>query len=559
MSRQILINSDIREKRAAILVDNELDDILFERDTYDQIASNIYRGQVKDVLPGMQAAFVDIGVEKNAFLHISDASPLIKKKHRKKHDSPGIQHILQPGQEIMVQVIKEPIGSKGPKITAKVTVPGRYFVLLPYENKIGVSRRISENGERKRLRKIARNFSSSGQGLIVRTNAAGKMKKVMKRDYDYLIWLWGEINRRFEKMRAPARIYKAVELLKLVVRDYLSKKVNKVVVDDIDDYNQLIQLTEKLVPDMKNRIFHYSGEIPIFKNYGVEKELDRLLQRKVWLESGGYIIIDSTEALVSIDVNTGKFTGKKSQQMTVLKTNLEAAREIARQLKLRDMGGIIIIDFIDMFSREDQQKVLEELKKELANDRTKTAVLGLTRLGLVEMTRKKVRERFGKLLQKECPYCAGTGQVRSEATMAMKVIQQLREMVVNEDFEAILLELHPEVAAVIIGSGGEKLEILEDELNLEIYIRGNTEVHIEDINIVDKGSRKKLRRRALPVSPGERYTVTVEEMHYKSDRDAIARVEGYIIVISDAGHLVGEEVKVEIQDVEKTFARAEIL
>ncbi|MFW6237994.1 MAG: Rne/Rng family ribonuclease, partial [Halanaerobiales bacterium] len=482
-----------------------------------------------------------------------------KKHHRKKYDHPGIQHILQPGQEIMVQVIKEPIGSKGPKITAKVSVPGRYFVLLPHENKIGVSRRISDSEERKRLREIARGFSNGGQGLIVRTNAAGKKKRVMKRDYDYLVWLWGEINRRFQDSRAPARIYKAVELLKLIVRDYLSKKVNKVVVDDKDDYNQLIQLTEKLAPSMKTRIFHYTGELPIFRNYGVENDLDRLLQRKVWLESGGYIIIDSTEALVSIDVNTGKFTGKKSQQMTVLKTNLEAAREVARQLKLRDMGGIIIIDFIDMFSREDQQKVLDELKKELANDRTKTAVLGLTRLGLVEMTRKKVRERFGKLLQKECPYCEGTGQVRSEATMAMKVIQQLREMVVNEDFEAILLELHPEVAAVIIGSGGEKLEILEDELNLEIYIRGNTEVHIEEINIIDRGSREKLRRRALPVSPGERHTVSVEEKHYKSDRDAIARIEGYIIVISDAGHLIGEEVEVEIEDVEKTFARAEMI
>ena len=559
MTKQIIINSGLRQKRAAIIKDNVLEDILIETDTYQQIASNIYRGRVKDVLQGMQAAFIDIGIEKNAFLHISDAAPLIKKEHRQKYKRPGIQHILQPGQEIMVQVIKEPIGSKGPKVTAKVTVPGRYFVLLPYENKIGVSRRISDEKERSRLREVARDFTGDEFGIIVRTNASCKAKSVMKRDYDYLTWLWEEIQRRFDNSKAPARIYKAVDLLKLIVRDYFSRKVNKVVVDKKEDYRQLIKLSEKLVPALKNRIFHYTRDVPIFKNYGIEKELDRLLKRKVWLESGGYIVIDSSEALVSIDVNTGKFIGKKSQQLTVLKTNIEAAREIARQLKLRDMGGIIIIDFIDMVSQEDQQKVLNELKKALASDRTKTAVLGLTRLGLVEMTRKKVRERFGKLLQKECPYCGGTGQVMSETTMAMKVIQKMRSLVTEENISAVLFELHPEVAAVLIGVGGEKLEILEKELDLEIYIRGSKEVHIEDIIIVDKGSKEKLRREALPVSPGERHTVLIEESHYNNEKDAIARVEGYILVIAGAGYLVGEEIEVEIRDVEKTFARAEMV
>ncbi|MFW6269890.1 MAG: Rne/Rng family ribonuclease [Bacillota bacterium] len=558
MSKQIVINAGIRQKRAAILRDGNLEDILLETDTYNQIASNVYRGKVKDVLAGMQAAFIDIGIDKNAFLHISDIYPILNSEQRKKWNKKelSVQHVLQPGQEIMVQVVKEPIGSKGAKVSCKVTLPGRYLVLLPFENRTGISRRINDNFERNKLRNIARELTEDdGFGVIVRTNARNKDKGTLAHDYKYLTSLWQEINRRYKNNRAPALIYKNVELIKSIVRDYMSRDVDKVVIDDREEYKKLKSLTYKIVPELKNRIYMYDKTVPIFDNYRVEKEMNKIFKRKIWLNSGGYIIFDSTEALMSIDVNTGKFVGKKNLQDTVFKTNIEAAEEIARQLKQRDIGGIIIIDFIDMHKQENQQQVINTLEKELAKDRTKTAVLGFTQLGLVEMTRQKVREDLGDLIQKNCPYCDGTGQVMSETTMALQVIRKIDRLTNMEDFSAILLELHPKVAAVLIGGGGDKLEELEEKLGIEIYINGNKDLHIEDYNILDKGSRKKLRELALPVNEGEEYKIVIEEKHVSNSGDGIARLKGYIIIVKGAGHLIGEKVKIKIKDVHRTFAR----
>ncbi len=561
MSKQIIINSGLREKRAGILVDNKLEDVLLETDTYDQIASNIYRGRVRDVLAGMQAAFVDIGAEKNAFLHISDIYPLLNKKQKDKWNKKqlSIKHVLQPGQEIMVQVAKEAIGSKGPKATCKISIPGRYFVLLPFENRIGVSRRIEDNNKRERLKSIARSFTGNKFGVIVRTNARDKKKSVLRNDYNYLTNIWKTVQHRYRNNRAPVLIYRHVELIKLIVRDYLSTDINKVVVDDRDVYEELLEKTKKIAPHLKNRVFYYKEDTPIFENYGIEKEMEKIFRRKVWLDSGGYIIIDSTEALVSIDVNTGKYIGEDNLQKTVFKTNMEAAREIARQLKLRDIGGIIIIDFIDMNKKEHQNQVLDTLKDELSKDRTKTGVLGLTQLGLVEMTRQKVRDDLGDLVQKDCPYCDGTGQVLSEKTMALEVIRKLEKMTVYEDFSAILLEMHPRVAAVLIGSGGDKLTELENKLQIEIYINGNKDLHIEDLNILDKGSRKRLRKRSLPVNEGEKVKVKIEERHINNEDDGIARLKGYIIIVKGGGHLINERVEVEIREVSRTFARARLV
>ncbi|MFW6381365.1 MAG: Rne/Rng family ribonuclease [Bacillota bacterium] len=561
MSRRIIINSGIREKRAAVLDDHTVEDMLFERDTYDQIVSNVYKGRVKDVLPGMQAAFVDIGIDKNAFLHISDVFPLLHPGQRKAWEQKklGIQQVLQPGQQIMVQVLKEPIGSKGPKVSAKITLPGRYFVLLPHENRIGISRRIEDKQERNRLRNIASQLCGDKYGVIVRTNAYSKDKYIVKHDFNYLTDLWQEVQKRFKRSRAPEIIYRDVDLIKLLVRDYLSHEIDKVIVDEKKTYDKLLGLTRKIVPDLEDKIYLYGRKTPIFTSYGIEKEFSRLLQRKVWLDSGGYVIFDSTEALISIDVNTGKYTGNKNLQETVFKTNKEAARTIARQLKLRDIGGIIIIDFIDMSSRDHQQKVLEILEEELSKDRTKTALLGLTRLGLVEMTRKKVREGFGELIQKECPYCEGTGMVLSETTMALNIIRELRRLSYEEDFEAVLIEVHPEVAAVLIGSGGDKLDELEQKLDKDIYITGNSEMHIEDYRVVHKGSKQKLKEMALPVNDDEVYQIEIEDRHINNKDDGIARIKGYIIIVEDAGNLVGQEVKVQTYDVRRTFAKARIV
>ena len=487
MAKQIIINSSLSEKRAAILIDNRVEDIFFERESYDRIAGNIYRAVVRDVLPGMQAAFVDIGLDKNAFLHISDLYPRFNKQERDRWSNGelGIQHVVQPGQELMVQVEKEPIGTKGPKVTCKISIPGRYFVLLPSEKKIGISRRIGENTERQRLKQISQDFTNKEHGVIVRTNAYHKDKNELVKDYEYLLTIWNETQKRYHNEKAPSVVYRDVELIKQIARDYLSPEIDKVVIDNETDYQKLKDLAQKIAPGVQNRIYLYNQNKPIFTTYGVEKELNKALKRKVWLDSGGYVIFDSTEALMSVDVNTGKYTGKKNLQDTVFKTNCEAAEEIARQLRLRDIGGIIIIDFIDMEREEHRRKVLDVLEKELGRDRTKTALLGLTQLGLVEMTRKKVRERFGELLQKECTYCNGSGKVLSPETMVLKVMRRLRRMVVEDDFKELRLELHPDVAHAL-KTPHNRLKELNRELDREIKVKRNPEIHIEDINILYK-------------------------------------------------------------------------
>ena len=561
MSIQIIINSGIREKRAAILVNGQLEDLLLEQDIHEQIAGNIYRGKVKDVLPGMQAAFVDIGLERNAFLHINDLYPLLdgEKVRFWQENRLSIQDILRPEQEIMVQIIKESIGTKGPKASCKISITGRYFVLMPYDPKINISRKILKAEERERLKKISTELIEDKYGLIIRTNAMGRDVAELKKDLDYLTHVWENIQEEYKKQKAPALVFTHADLIMQVARDYVSYNIEKLVVDSEKDYEYIVNLLEKIAPDLKQRIFLYERETPIFVTYNIEKELAKALNRKVWLNSGGYIIIDKTEALVSIDVNTGKYTGKKNLQETVFRTNLEAAKEIARQLRIRDIGGIIIIDFIDMALKEHQEKVLEVLAEELRKDKTKTALLGLTKLGLVEMTRKKVREGFQELIQRECPYCQGSGMVISESGMALKIIREISELSAREQFSAILLEAHPRVAAVLIGTGGEKLKELEEKTELDIYISGNDELHIEEYNIIKKRSKKELARLALPVQEGEEFRVLIEEKQSNNTSAGIARLNGYIVIVVEGGSMVGQEVNVRIRDVYRTFARAEII
>ncbi|MBF8435971.1 Rne/Rng family ribonuclease [Halanaerobiaceae bacterium Z-7014] len=561
MSKKILINSGIREKRAAILVNDNLDNLFFERDTYERNEGSIYRGKVKDVLPGMQAAFVDIGSERNGFLHINDAYPLFNEKQRKRFSQRKlkINHVLSPGQEIMVQVTKEPIGEKGPKLTCRVSLPGRYYVFLPNENRINISRRIRDHGERGRLKNITKGLKNGNTGVIIRTNAANKEKKILKMDYNFLNSLWQRILSRYKRSKAPKLLHSDINLIHQIVRDHLGSDIDRVVIDDREDYKNLSEFAERLDPDINSRIFLYQRERPIFETYGIEQELDKLMRRKVWLKSGGHVVFDSTEALVAVDVNTGKFVGKKNLQDTVFKTNLEAAKEIARQLRLRDIGGIIIIDFIDMDIESNRNKVLEVLEQELARDRTRTSILGLTKLGLVEMTRKKVRERLSELVQKECPYCDGTGRIVAETTMAFKVIRELNSLASRENFEAILCEVHPDVAAVLIGNGGEKLNQLEKDLDKDIYIRGNNKLHREDFEVIKKGSKEELKELALPVKEGQKYRLKIEDQHSENRSAGISRYKGYIIIVEKAGDRVGQECRVKIDSVHRTYAKAELL
>ncbi|MCK8825610.1 Rne/Rng family ribonuclease [Fuchsiella alkaliacetigena] len=557
MIKEIVVDVDIRETRVAILEDKELAEIYFERDNEERIVGNIYKGRVADVLPGMQATFVDVGLEKNVFLHVSDLLPLVADK--KKKEDLAIQQIVQPGQQIMVQITKGPVGTKGARATCDINLPGRYLVLMLTVSHVGVSRRINENKERKRLKNIAHQIKPQDKGVIVRTAAANKPRSELEKDFDFLIKLWKKIKHHYNTKQAPALIHRDLNLVNKLVRDKFTTQVDRMLINEEEEYQSIQELLDFISPQLKSRVKLYDKERPIFKYYQIESAIEEIMQRKVWLDCGGYIVIDNTEALTSIDINTGKYVGSKDLADTVLKTNIEAAKEIARQLKLRDIGGIIIIDFIDMDNRADQQEVLATLEEELKKDKTKSTILGLTQLGLVEMTRKKEKEGVAKFLQSPCPYCEGHGQILSADTVALKAIRSLKELFKKNDEEAVLIEVNPQVASRLIGLGGNNLKELEAELQRHIYVRGSEELHREDIEVIELGSKEEIAKLALPVSKGEQVTVEIEEAHVTNKEDGIARLEGFIIEVIDGGKLIGKTVKVEIVKLYRTYAKAEIV
>lgn len=406
--------------RVALLEDGDLAELYIERSDSERMAGNIYRGKVTSVLPGMQAAFVDIGYEKNAFLYAGD---IIAKKEYTEDEEDAIQYVkgcnicelLRPGQELTVQVIKEPIGSKGPRVTTNITLPGRHLVLLPDADYTGVSRRIENESERSKLKKIAENLKPKGMGLIVRTASEGMNEEDFTSDLRFLLNLWESIRKKERSGRVPRCIHKDPNLVYRVVRDMFTKDISKFIINDRRQYNKVLELVDMISPILKYRVEYFSKNYNLFEYYQLETKIARALSRKVWLKSGGYLVIDKTEALTVIDVNTGKYVGSRSLEDTVLKTNLEAAGEIAKQLRLRDIGGIIIIDFIDMHEHQHQQMVLDTLRNALKKDRVKTTVVGMTGLGLIEMTRKKVRQELSTVLSMDCPHCGGTGKMTEYA------------------------------------------------------------------------------------------------------------------------------------------------
>ncbi|MGE5485331.1 MAG: Rne/Rng family ribonuclease [Ignavibacteriales bacterium] len=564
MEKEILITVDYDETRVAVLEQGVLAEIYIERPVTQRIAGNIYKGRVENVLPGMQASFVDIGLERNAFLYVDDATV---PRNGDDDDDPGeefrkktIRDILKPRQEILVQVIKEPIGTKGARVTRYFTLPGRYFVLMPMVDYVGVSRRIEGDQERDRLRKMAEGLKAPGIGLIVRTVAEGKSEHELRQDLDFLLRLWNRIQARARNSQAPSLIHKDLGLVYRIVRDLFSADVARLHVDSRHEYDRILELLDVISPELKGRVHLFaSKDRSLFELYGLETEIEELLKKKVWLKSGGYLVIDHTEALTAIDVNTGKYVGTTNLADTVFRTNMEAAREIARQLRLRDIGGIIVIDFIDMQSQEHKQKVLQALEDELRKDRTRTSVLGLTQLGLVEMTRKKVRQGLSAMLEQQCPYCQGRARVLSEATMASKVRKEVRRILKHSASEAALLEVHPTVAAVLIGSGGANLRELEKETGKTVYIRGVSSLHVESINLRSLGSREEVEAKALPVRVGDRLEIKVEEPHASNPWDGIGRLDGYVIDVEGAGNLVGEKVEVEVTKAFRTYAKAKML
>lgn len=562
MLKEILVNVSEEETRVAVLEDKVLVELYIERSLNQRLVGNIYKGKVENVLPGMQAAFVDIGLEKNSFLYVEDAQPQ-KNGHefgeRAEHDNRqlNITDLVKEGQEVLIQIAKEPIGTKGARVTTHVTLPGRFLVLMPNVDYIGISRRIENETERERLRLMAEKVRPAGMGIIVRTVAEGTDEEDLQKDITMLVKLWKKVQNRAFNGSAPNLIHKDLELVQRILRDLFTENVDRLIIDSRYEYDKVIELLDMVTPALKSKLELYEQD-GLFDQYHINEEILRLVKPKVWLKCGGYIVIDQTEALTAIDVNTGKYVGSTNLADTVLKTNLEAAKEIARQLRLRNIGGIIIIDFIDMPTEEHRQQVIQHLEQETKKDKTKTNVLGLTQLGLVEMTRKKVRQGLQNVLLKACPYCDGKGRILSEETVSIEVKNKIYKMAQHIENEVIYVEVHPTVAAVLIGSGGNSLRELEQKTKKQIFIRGREHFHIEEININAISNIEAIKDLGVPVKEGQVLTVKIEKTHVANISDGIGRINGYILDIEGAGDLIGESVAVEILKVYRTYAKAKL-
>src|SRR5256885_7366441 len=465
MRREIVINAGRHESRIALLEDKELVEVMVERPEAVRRVGDIYKGRVNAVLPGMQAAFVDLGLEKSAFLHASDLQPdsdlddLFEDEEetedrkgggggrgrgRREEAAPRIEDALKKGQELLVQITKEPIGTKGPRVTTQVSLPGRYLVLMPGHDHVGVSRKIEDRAERARLKGLIKEIRPKNAGVIVRTVGAEQGKKEFPSDIKYLEQLWEKIAK--QRVKAPALLHQEMEFTTGLIRDIFTEDVTQLTLGSKEEDQRILKYLATYAPELKSRVKLYRGEAPIFDHFGIEGEIEKAMERKVWLKKGGYITIDQTEALVAIDVNTGRFTGKKRQEDTILKTNVEAAEEIARQLRLRDLGGIIVLDFIDMESEANKKAVLDTLRNRLKRDRSRTKAFAVSELGLVEMTRQRQRPSLGTYFSQDCPECGGTGKVLSLASATLRIQRMLRRVGLRAKEKLLLLRVHPDLA-----------------------------------------------------------------------------------------------------------------
>jgi ribonuclease G len=500
--RTIVVNATSRESRIAILEKGILAEIFIERESSPGVVGNVYKGRVSKVLPGMQSAFVDIGLERDAFLYVSDISPgfddyegplnlddveggdEIRKDVPKPDRRAPIQALLKEGQELLVQVTKEGIGTKGARITSYVTIAGRFLVLMPQVDHVGVSRKIGDARERARLRKVVEKARKHGLGFVIRTVADGAGKEELEGDVRFLTGIWEEIRRGAEKASAPELVRREMDPLLRVLRDHFNAGVTKVIVDSEKARKQAVDFLSLFDPADVKKVQFYTDDQPVFDRYGVQVELDKALKSKVWLKSGGYLVINQTEALVAIDVNTGKFVGRRNLEETVLKTNLEAVGEIVRQLRLRDLGGIIVVDFIDMEDRKNRRKLNESFEKELMKDRARTKVLQISDFGLVEITRQRTKKSLERLLTRSCPYCTGTGKVKSNPTVLFEVQREIRRLAPSLEGRKLVIRANPEVAAEMETERGVILEGLGSRNGAEVIIRPDPALHHEHYDIV---------------------------------------------------------------------------
>ncbi len=522
MSKDLIINKTVNEWRAVLMENGEILDFLMERTkpttSPHPRLGNIYRGKVLRVLPGMQSAFVDIGYEKAAFLYVDDAYlPTIDEQRemakkaeeiRKEKQDSGlvipdelatlseavdmkmrpasatIESFLKEGDEIIVQVAKEPISTKGPRVTRHVTIPGRYVVYMPFIEHTGVSRRIENDDERDRLKEMLETIRPEGKGVIARTVAEGSSYKTLKTDYDMLTKIWKEVQKKSEKEKAPALCYEDLTFIQRVLRDITDEDVENIIIDDKDGVKEVEKFAAKYLPQIKGKAKYFDETNPIFEKYGVDIEIERGLSNKVYLRSGGSLNIDQTEALVSIDVNTGKFVGRKTLEETILRTNLEAVKEIAYQLRLRNCGGIIIIDFIDMEKEENREAVYNTLVEALKKDRSKTKVLPISELGLVEMTRKRTRDTLTRIMCEPCQYCDGNGIVKTVSTVCFEIVRELGKKIRNNPkSKKVSIYAHPEVTASLCSEEIDIIETMEEVFGVNLQIRSENSYHVEQYEI----------------------------------------------------------------------------
>lgn len=524
MPKELVISQTLNECRAVLLENGEIIDYLMERSLTNShrtpTVGNIYLGKVLRVLPGMQSAFVDIGYEKAAFLYVDDAylptleeqreiaekSRKIQEERQKlgpqgqvipdelstlsetvdmrlRHPDCTIESFLKEGDQILVQVAKEPISTKGPRVTRHVTLAGRHVVFMPFIEHTGVSRRIEDETERERLKEILDTIRPEGKGVIARTVAEAQSYKVLKRDYDMLTRIWKDITKKVEEKKAPEMIYHDLSFIQRVLRDITDEDVDRVIVDDKKNMAEVDKFISKYLPNLKGKVSSYSEGTPLFEKFGVDLEIERALGNKVYLKSGGSLNIDQTEALVSIDVNTGKFVGKRTLEETILRTNLEAVKEIAYQMRLRNCGGIIIIDFIDMEKEENRDAVYKALVEALKKDRAKTNVLPISGLGLVEMTRKRTRDTLTRIMCEPCPYCEGTGKVKSTITVCYEIVRELMKTLKNNPSETVFVYAHPEVSERLCGEDLDMIETLEEMFETSLQIRSENNYHVEQYEI----------------------------------------------------------------------------
>jgi ribonuclease G len=557
--RDLVISVDVAEQRVAILEDDKVAEVYLERPESRSIAGNIYKGTVDNVLPGMEAAFVEIGLEKNGFLYVDEiVTPELEgRRHGRK-----IQDLLSRGEEILVQAVKDPMKSKGARLTTEISLPGRFVVYVPSGEGFGVSRRLPEE-ERSRLRDILKSVAPKSGSMIVRTAAEGASPEDIERDIDFLQRLWKEIQGRADKAKAPALVYQEAELPLRVVRDLFTNDFEQAVVDHDLTYKRIVGYLKKTSPHMAEKVRKHTGKTALFEDFGVDEEIRSTLSRRVDLPSGGYLVFDYAEAFTVIDVNTGRFVGSRSKSSagrledTITKNNLEAVKEVVRQLRLRDIGGIIVIDFIDMANPKNRAAVEEALKTELERDRTKTYVVEISPLGLVEMTRQNVSHGPREILTKRCPTCEGDGIVFSEVSAAVEAERKLRMLAGSSRSAAFRVELNPHVAAALIGPGAERLQAVEERTRRRIFIEPKEGAPPEHFEVIARGPLAKLQPEA-PVQEGQELSLKPVEVGLHDPSVGVAKHDGIDIAIAEGAKLVGKRAKVRITRVLDGTAYAEL-